>query len=29
MLHAAPLALPGLDRGVLCLGAGRVSRAGV
>jgi hypothetical protein len=29
MLHAAPSALPGLDHGLLCLGADRVSRAGV
>jgi hypothetical protein len=29
MLHAAPPALPGLDRGVLYLGADRVSRARV
>jgi hypothetical protein len=29
MLHAAPPALPGLGRGVLCWGTGRVSRAAV
>jgi hypothetical protein len=29
MLHATPSALPGLGHGLLCLGTGRVSRAGV